>query len=60
MEAEEAIIDAGFWCDVVPRPPQAAATLCGLAIEALRADEQEISLLLEKAGLDFETFAPDL
>lgn len=58
MEAEETVIDAGFWCDVVPRPPQAAATLCGLAIEARLADMEEISRLLEKAGIAFETFKP--
>ncbi len=59
MEGEEAIIDAGYWCDVVPRPPLASSTLCGLAIEARRQDLEEISRLLEKAGLAFEIFEPE-
>ena len=56
MEAEEAIIDAGFWCDIIPRPPAAADSLCGLAIEVQRVDMQEVELVLEKAGLVFEVF----
>lgn len=58
MEAEELIIDSGFWCDMVPRPPGTAATLCGLAIEALDSDEKEISRLLEDGSIRFETYRP--
>lgn len=56
LEAEEAIIDGGFWCDMVPRPPEAAVTLCGLAVEVLASDEAEISRLLAGGGIRFETY----
>ncbi len=56
MEAEEEIISSGFWCDVVPRPPEAAAALCGLAIEISPDDWQEVSEALARAGIDFEAY----
>lgn len=58
MQAEEAIIDAGFWCDVVPRPPDTAATLCGLAIEVQSADSEEVARLLEAEGITFQIYRP--
>ena len=36
LKGEASIIDGGFWCDVVPRPPDAMTALCGLAIEIHR------------------------
>lgn len=56
MEAEEAIIDAGFWCDIVPRPPEASVTLCGLAIEVHAADEEDVAALLTGAGIGFDIY----
>lgn len=58
MQAEEVIIDGGFWCDMVPRPPDTAATLCGLAIEVQTADRDDVSRLLEEAGINFEIYQP--
>lgn len=58
MQAEEAIIDAGFWCDIVPRPPDTAATLCGLAIEVEGADCEEVARLLEEEGIAFQIYQP--
>jgi hypothetical protein len=58
MEAEEAIIDGGVWCDVVPRPPQASSTLCGLAIEIHEADREDVSRLLQKSAIAFKVFEP--
>lgn len=59
MEAEEAIIDAGFWCDIVPRPPEAKTTLCGLAIEVRAADSADIGRLLEEEGIRYDLFQPE-
>jgi hypothetical protein len=56
MEAEDTIIDRGFWCEVVPRPPDASDTLCGLAIEVARQDLDEIAPLLKPAGMTFEIY----
>ena len=56
MEAEEQIINSGFWCDVVPRPPEVAAALCGLAIEINTADREDVSGILAKAGIEFEPY----
>lgn len=58
LDAEEAIMDAGIWCDVVPRPPGTASSLCGLAIEVLGKDESDVAMLLEAAGIAFETYRP--
>ncbi len=60
MEAESAIIDGGFWCDIVPRPPDAMSSLCGLAIEVLAADIGEVRALLGGAGLPFEIYRPEV
>jgi hypothetical protein len=60
MEAESAIIDGGFWCDVVPRPPDAMSSLCGLAIEVLAQDVDEVRGLLGNAGLPFEIYRPEV
>lgn len=56
MEAEDTIIDRGFWCEVVPRPPEVSDTLCGLAIEVTRQDLDEIVSLLKQAGISVETY----
>lgn len=58
MGAEEAIIDAGFWCDVVPRPPGTGGTLCGLAIEVQAGDRAEVENLLIAAGIEHELYQP--
>lgn len=58
LDAEEAIMDAGIWCDVVPRPPGTATSLCGLAIEVMDKDETDVATLLEAAGIVFETYRP--
>ncbi|MHB8859890.1 MAG: DUF3343 domain-containing protein [Thermoleophilia bacterium] len=60
MEAEDAVIDAGFWCDVVPRPPDAMSGLCGLALQVLAANLQEIRGLLTSRGLAFEIYKPEV
>ncbi len=53
LEAETEIIAAGFWCEVVPRPPGAPADgPCGLAVAVAAADAQEVISLLAKAGID--------
>lgn len=51
MRAEEALIDAGYWCDLVPRPPDSAATLCGLAIAVQSGDSEGIAALLKREGV---------
>lgn len=51
MRAEEAMIDAGYWCDLVPRPPDSAATLCGLAIAVQSGDSEGIAGLLKREGV---------
>lgn len=56
LDAEEAIMDAGIWCDVVPRPPGTASSLCGLAIEVLPKDETDVAALLAAGGIDFEIY----
>ena len=53
LEAEETLIDAGFGCDVVPRPPEAAAGLCGLAIEIRDGDRPAVERLFADTGLAF-------
>lgn len=60
MAAEEAIIDAGFWCDVVPKPPDAMTGLCGLAIAIRDADLAAVRSTLGKAGLAFEIYQPEV
>ena len=60
MEAESAIIDGGFWCDVVPRPPDAMTGLCGLAIEVFSGDIAEIRVTLGTAGIPFEIYRPEV
>lgn len=60
MSAEETIIDGGFWCDVVPRPPDAISTLCGLAIEVLTVDLAGVRSTLTAAGLVFEIYKPEV
>ena len=54
MKAEETIITAGFWCDVVPRPPGTSSELCGLAIEVQPADRDEVAKLLAGATIGYE------
>lgn len=56
LEAEESIIRAGFWCDVVPRPPEASDSLCGLAIAVGADDLDEIASQLRAEGIEFETY----
>jgi hypothetical protein len=58
MQAEEAIIDAGFWCEIVPRPADSRSTLCGLAVAIQTADTADISRLLEGAGIRFQVYRP--
>ena len=60
LAAESAIIDGGFWCDLVPRPPDAMTALCGLAIEVLRGDIEAIRATLGKAGIPFEIYQPEV
>ena len=60
MEAEDTVIDGGFWCDVVPRPPDAMSGLCGLALQVLAADLQEIRELLAARGIAFEIYKPEV
>jgi hypothetical protein len=60
MAAEEAIIDAGFWCDVVPKPPDAMTGLCGLAVEVRNEDMEAIRATLRDAGLAFEIYQPEV
>jgi len=60
MEAEAAIIDGGFWCDVVPRPPDTMSALCGLAIEVLAGDLGEVRTALGAAGVPFEIYRPEV
>lgn len=56
MEAEEAIVSRGVWCDVVPRPPGTSAGLCGLAIKIEASDQEGVSLLLKEAGIRYDVF----
>lgn len=58
LDAEEAIMDAGIWCDVVPRPPGTATSLCGLAIEVMDKDAPDVAALLESTGIVFDTYQP--
>ena len=60
MEAEQLIIDAGFWCDVVPRPPGTMSSLCGLAIEVMAADAAEVRKVLISEGIPFEIYQPEV
>lgn len=59
LAGEAAILDGGFWCDVVPRPPGTSDALCGLAIEVDTADQESIAELLQEAGIAFETYHRD-
>ncbi|MHB1055109.1 MAG: DUF3343 domain-containing protein [Thermoleophilia bacterium] len=54
MRAEAAIIDAGYWCDMVPRPPDATGTLCGLAVAIQPGDSDGVAGLLKQAGVMYE------
>lgn len=56
MKAEETIIDAGFWCDVVPRPADTSSELCGLAVEVLAADRDEVADLLTEKEIRYEIY----
>ncbi|MHB1389660.1 MAG: DUF3343 domain-containing protein [Thermoleophilia bacterium] len=49
MRAEALIIEAGYWCDIVPRPPDSAATLCGLAVAVQPGDRDGVAGLLNQA-----------
>jgi hypothetical protein len=60
MAAEDIIVGGGFWCDVVPRPPDAMSGLCGLAIEVLTADLPEIRDALGAGGIAFEIYQPEV
>ncbi|MFA6000579.1 MAG: DUF3343 domain-containing protein [Thermoleophilia bacterium] len=60
MEAEQLIIDAGFWCDVVPRPPGTMSSLCGLAIEVMAADAGGVRNVLISEGIPFEIYQPEV
>jgi hypothetical protein len=56
MKAEETIIDAGFWCDVVPRPPDTSSELCGLAVEVQVADQADVAELLSGTAIRYEIY----
>lgn len=56
LQAEETLIDAGFWCDVVPRPPAAATELCGLAVEILARDAPAVERLFANTNVAFAVF----
>lgn len=58
MRAEEAIINAGFWNDMVPRPPDSTSTLCGLAIEVQSDDIEDIRRLLNEEDVFFDIYQP--
>ncbi|MBE0429055.1 MAG: DUF3343 domain-containing protein [Thermoleophilia bacterium] len=58
MQAEEAIIEGGFWNELVPRPPDSANTLCGLAIAVEPGDREEITSLLAGEGIRFQQYEP--
>ena len=60
MEAEDAVVEAGFWSDVVPRPPDAMTGLCGLALEVLSPDLAEIRELIKSRGVTFEVYRPEV
>lgn len=60
MAAEQAIIDAGYWCDVVPKPPDAMTGLCGLAVEVRTTDIDGVRTTLKDAGLAFEIYQPEV
>lgn len=60
MAGEQAIIDTGFWCDVVPKPPDAMTGLCGLAIAVRTSDLAAVRATLATAGLAFEVYQPEV
>ncbi|MFA5801041.1 MAG: DUF3343 domain-containing protein [Thermoleophilia bacterium] len=60
MAAEQLVIDAGFWCDVVPRPPGTMTSLCGLAIEVTAVDVKDVRNLLISEGIPFEIYQPEV
>lgn len=59
LAAEEALIEGGLWCDMVPRPPGTSDDLCGLAVEVDEADTEEVMAALRRAGLEFNTYYRD-
>lgn len=59
LAAEEQIITGEYWCDMVPRPPGTADSLCGLAVAIKAADEAGIAGLLQNAGIVFDTYRED-
>ena len=60
MAGEASIIDGGFWCDMVPRPPDAMTALCGLAIEVRASDLEDVRAALGAAGIPFEIYRPEV
>ncbi|MHB1325523.1 MAG: DUF3343 domain-containing protein [Thermoleophilia bacterium] len=60
MAGESAIIDGGFWCDMVPRPPDAMTALCGLAIEVRASNLEDVRAALRAAGIPFELYKPEV
>ncbi|MFA5809930.1 MAG: DUF3343 domain-containing protein [Thermoleophilia bacterium] len=60
MAAEQLIIDAGFWCEVVPRPPGTMTSLCGLAIEVMAVDVKDVRKVLISEGISFEIYQPEV
>lgn len=60
LKGEASIIDGGFWCDVVPRPPDAMTALCGLAIEIHASDLEDVRAALGAAGIPFELYKPEV
>lgn len=60
LKAEASIIEGGFWCDMVPRPPDAMTALCGLAIEIHAADVVKVRAALGVAGIAFELYRPEV
>lgn len=60
LKSEVSIIDGGFWCDMVPRPPDAMKALCGLAIEIRASDLEDVRAALGAAGIPFELYKPEV
>ena len=59
LSAEAAILEAGFWCDIVERPPGTADGLCGLAVEVDALDAAGIARLLQNAAIFFDIYYRD-
>lgn len=58
LAAEERVLEAGLWCDVVPRPPGTSDSLCGLALAISGKDREQVAEMLEQKGIEFEAYQP--